>query len=105
MKQPNLTYINKLSKEDGVFAKKLIDIIKFELPIEKELYNKNMNSRNFKKAAGNVHKIKHKISILSFDTGYVLATAHENNLNEGDNSLEKAFDEVLEIISNYLRSI
>lgn len=105
MKQPNLAYIKNLSKEDGVFAKKLIDIIKFELPVEKELYEKNINSRNFKKAAGNVHKIKHKIGILSFDTGYAIATAHENNLKEDDNSLEKAFDEVLEIIANYLLSI
>lgn len=64
MSQPSLTYINALSKGDDNFSKKLIDVIKLEFPLEKKTYQDNVNSKNYKKAAEAVHKIKHKISIF-----------------------------------------
>ena len=67
MDAPSLIYINKLSNGDAVFSKKLITVMKAEFPIEKRLYNKNISLKRFKLAAENVHKIKHKISILSFE--------------------------------------
>jgi HPt (histidine-containing phosphotransfer) domain-containing protein len=105
MDQPNLTYIEKLSNGDKTFSKKLIDTIKFELPSEKDLYHNNIMAKNFKNAADNVHKIKHKISILSFESGYVLASKHESNLIENNNNLEQEFEEILKKITNYLSLI
>lgn len=105
MDAPSLKYINKLSSGDEVFSKKLIHVIKAEFPEEKQLYYKNMGLRKFKVAAEIVHKIKHKISVLSFENGHVLATQHEENLKDGNTSLEMKFEEVLNIITKYLTLI
>jgi len=105
MESPSLTYINKLTNGDNVFLKKLITVIKAEFPLEKELYYKNISSNNLEGASQNVHKLKHKISILSFDKGYAIAAAHENNLREHNNSLNEDFNIVLEKITYYLTKI
>lgn len=105
MDTPSLTYINKLSNGDEIFSKKLIDVIKIEFPREKDLYYENINLEDFKSAAQCVHKIKHKMSILSFEKGYLIATQHENNLKDGNNELEQEFELVLIIISTYITLI
>ncbi|MCF8273703.1 MAG: Hpt domain-containing protein [Flavobacteriaceae bacterium] len=102
---PNLTYINKLSNGDENFKKRLIDVIKFEFPTEKNIYQENIKLKNYQIAAENVHKIKHKISILSFKKGYKLASKHENNLKENNNNFEQEFEEVLKTITSFLSLI
>jgi HPt (histidine-containing phosphotransfer) domain-containing protein len=102
---PNLTYIDKLSNGDENFKKRLIDVIKFEFPAEKNIYHDNLKLKNYKIAAENVHKLKHKISILSFKKGYELATEHESNLVEGNNKFEQEFEKVLEKITAFLSLI
>ena len=102
---PSLKYINKLSNGDEIFTKKLIDVIKTELPLEKDFYFQNMRLKKFKQASEIVHKLKHKISILSFETGYVLANEHEENLKHDNTSLEGKFDEILKIITEYLNLV
>ncbi len=102
MDTPNLTYIHKLSKGDETFEKKLIHVIKTEFPMEIEIYFKDLASREFKSAAQTVHKLKHKMSILSFEKGYFLASQHEENLNDGNDELGHEFAEALKIITNYL---
>jgi HPt (histidine-containing phosphotransfer) domain-containing protein len=102
---PNLTYINKLSKGDEAFSKKLINVIKTEFPEEKNLYHEYLFLKKFTEAASLVHKLRHKMSILSYEKGYLIATQHENNLKEDNNVLEKEFENVLETITNYLTLI
>ena len=105
MNSPNLNYIKELSGGDQEFEKKIIDIIKKEFPIEKEVYYLNYNAKNFKLTAEIVHKLKHKFSILGLGKGYEVAIAFENNLIEGDTHLNQEFESVLTIISNYLQKV
>jgi HPt (histidine-containing phosphotransfer) domain-containing protein len=105
MEQPNLSYINSLSGSDKIFEQKLIEIIKIEFPEEKQVYDNNFKNKNYKLAADNVHKLKHKISILGLEKGYEIAIAFENNLIEGDTSLYKEFETILNTITNYLQKL
>lgn len=105
MKQPNLSYIEKLANGDDKFSKSLIDIIKLELPNEIDLYWYHIKNNNLKKAASDVHKIKHKMSILSYKDGYKLAIKHENNLRIDKNIYQEQFDQVLKILTNYIQLI
>ncbi len=105
MKQPNLSYIEKLANGDEKFSKSLIEIIKKELPNEIDLYCNNMKNTNFENAASDVHKIKHKINILSFKQGYKVALMHENSLKNGNNTYQEQFDKVLKTLTNYIQLI
>jgi len=105
MEQPNQSYINNLSGGDEAFKKKLIDIIKKEYPEEKQVYFDNYNAKNFKLAADNVHKLKHKISILGLEKSYEVAVAYEENLLEGSSNLKEDFEAILTNITNYLTTI
>lgn len=105
MEQPNLSYINSMSGGDKAFEKKLLDIIKDEFPKEKEVYYNNFNAKNFKPAADNVHKLKHKISILGLTESYGIAVAYEENLLKGKSDLNEEFEAILNTITNYLNNI
>lgn len=105
MEHPNQTYINDLSGEDKVFKQKLIDLIKKEFPEEKQAYFDNCNAKNFKLAADNVHKLKHKISILGLEKSYKVAVAYEENLLDNDSNLKENFEAILDTITNYLETL
>ena len=105
MEQPNLSYTHSMSGGDKAFEQKLINIIKLEFPKEKEIYYSNYTSKNFKQAAENVHKLKHKISILGLSKSYEIAVAFENNLLEGNTNLNKEFESILNSITNYLQQL
>lgn len=105
MELPNLSYIHSMSGGDKAFEQKLIDIIKLEFPEEKEVYYMNYTSKNFKQAAENVHKLKHKISILGLEKSYEIAVAFENNLLEGNTNLNDQFESILNTITNYLKQL
>lgn len=105
MELPNLSYIHSMSGGDKAFEQKLIDIIKLEFPEEKEVYYMNYTSKNFKQAAENVHKLKHKISILGLEKSYEIAVAFENNLLEGNTNLNDQFESILNTITNYLKRL
>lgn len=102
MEQPNFSYINSLSGGDKAFEAKIMDIIKNEYPQERDIYLKNIAAKNFKEAAENVHKLKHKISILGLENSYKVASQFENNLKENNDSLKNAFDEILTAITFFL---
>lgn len=102
MEQPNLSYIHQLSAGNITFKEKLIAVIKEEFPSEKAVYLTNIQAKNYKEAAENVHKIKHKISILGLEKSYEVARAFENNLKEEDPSLKEDFENILHVISDYL---
>ena len=105
MEQPNFSYINSLSGGDKAFEAKIMDIIKNEYPQERDIYLKNIAAKNFKEAAENVHKLKHKISILGLEKSYETAVAFENNLLEGSIELKSEFESILSTITNYLQEI
>ena len=105
MEKPNLSYIHDMSGGDETFEQKIIGIIKNEFPQEKQVYYNNYNSKNFKLAAENVHKLKHKISILGLDKSYDIAVAFENNLLNGNNNLNQDFEAILNVITAYLEEL
>jgi len=74
LEQPNFTYINSLSRGDKAFEAKLVAVIKAEFPVEKATYLRNIEDKNYKEAAENVHKLKHKISILGLEKSYEMKT-------------------------------
>ncbi|MDG1326839.1 MAG: Hpt domain-containing protein [Flavobacteriaceae bacterium] len=103
--QPNLNYINSLSEGDKSFEMKLLAIIKKEFKQEKNTYYNNMKNDNFKLCAENVHKIKHKISILGLEKSYEIAERYENNLREGNYELQNKFSDILNKVTNYLNKL
>lgn len=105
MEQPNLSYIHSMSGDDEAFEKKLINIIKTEFPLEKEAYYNNYKAKNFKLTADTVHKLKHKISILGLEKSYEIAVVFENNLLEGEITLNQEFESILITITNYLHQL
>ena len=105
MEQPNLSYINSMSGGDKAFEQKLIDIIKGEFPEEKKVYFDNIAVQNYKLTAENVHKLKHKISILGLEKSYEIAVAFENNLLEGETNLQEEFEAILTTMTNYLQQL
>ena len=105
MEQPNLFYINELSGGDEAFKNKLIAILKNEFPEEKEVYFKNFKAKNFKETAENVHKLKHKISILGLEESYKIAENYEDNLKESNVSGYETFNEILQNITDYLATL
>ncbi|OEK08152.1 histidine kinase [Flavivirga aquatica] len=102
METPNLSYINSLSGGDKAFEKQLITIIKSEFPKEKDVYFKNIESDNFTEASENVHKIKHKISILGLEKSYAIAVDYENNLKTSNLEGKVDFETILQLITDYL---
>lgn len=105
MEYPNLSYIHSMSGEDKSFEQKLIKIIKEEFPEEKKVYLNNIAENNYKLTAENVHKLKHKISILGLEKSYEIAVAFENNLLEGHTTLQNEFESILTIMTNYLHKL
>ncbi|MDP5106010.1 MAG: Hpt domain-containing protein [Polaribacter sp.] len=107
MEKPNLTYIEKLARGDESIKKTLIDVIKNEFPGEKEEYYQNLKNKDLKSIEGNVHRIKHKFSILGLEKSYEMANEFEHNLRKQVLNIEEeqGFDKALRAISEYLKTI
>ncbi len=76
-----------------------------EFPDERESYLNNISNANFNLAANNVHKIKHKISLLGLEKSYELASEHEINLGEGNAALHHSFNEILTTMTVFFDKI
>jgi len=105
MEKPNLSYIDALSGGDDVFKLKLISIVKEELPQEIAIYEENIKLKNFKEAAENVHKLKHKISILGLETSYQIAIDYEENLKIASTQLRVEFEAVLKEMNRFITTL
>lgn len=107
MEKPNLDYIEKLARGDKSVRETLLNVIKTEFPGEVEEYNKSIKIKNFKEIEDNVHRIKHKFSILDLGISYKRAEKFEHNLREQvlDMAQKEQFDKVLLMISEYLKTI
>ena len=96
MDTPNFKYIKELSDGDKEFEGKVISILKREFPEELNRFLQNHKRRDYKKSAEDVHKLKHKISILGLVNGYHIAVAFENELKLESDSLYDSFMEVMD---------
>jgi hypothetical protein len=107
MEKPNLTYINKLAREDISVKNTLINVIKEEFPIEIKEYYNSVEKKIFKEIESNVHRIKHKFSILGLEENYENANKFEHNLRESRIEVmqKEKFEHILDVISQYLKTI
>lgn len=102
MEQPNFSYIEEISHGDEAFKQKIISLLKEELPLEIKEFKKNYTKQNYKEAAANVHKLKHKIGILGIPKDHELASAFEKDLKIGNISLYNDFDLILKKIVKFV---
>jgi len=100
--EPNLNYLHQLSGGDKEFENKLLAVVKREFPEEEAVYQENIEQGNFVEAASNVHKLKHKISILGLEESYRFAEVYEEELRENDPKKHKSFNEILQIMSDFI---
>lgn len=105
MEKPNMSYIDALSGSDKAFKLKLISIVKEELPQEITIYEENIKLKNFKEAAENVHKLKHKISILGLETSYQIAIDYEENLKIASTQLRVEFEAILKEMTRFITTL
>jgi hypothetical protein len=105
MEEPNFSYLNSFTGGDKAFEGKILAIIKTEFPEERDIYLNNIVINKFDLAANNVHKLKHKISLLGLEESYELASQHELNLVEGNNNLHENFTEILNTMARFLNEL
>jgi hypothetical protein len=105
MEKPNLSYIEKLSKGDVSFQKDILNIVKEELQVEIDNYYTYFKAKDFKKAKVFVHRIKHKMSILSLEKSYEITNSFENDLRESNFKHQKYFESMLPVMTNYLKTL
>mgnify|MGYP006105097363 CR=1 FL=1 len=107
MEQPNLEYIEQLARGDASIKRTLIDVIKTEFPEEVKDYYSSLEIKDFKEIESNVHRIKHKFSILGLVKSYNKANEFEHNLREHQLNIKEYqdFDKILRAISEYLKTI
>ncbi|MAX71407.1 MAG: histidine kinase [Flavobacteriaceae bacterium] len=94
-----------MSGGDKAFEQKLLDIIQKEFPEEKQVYFNNIEANKYKEAAENVHKLKHKISILGLVKSYDVAVNYEYNLIENSTEGKIEFESILQNITDFLETL
>ncbi len=102
---PNLIYLNQLSDGDNAAKKSLLKVLKAEFITEVEQYNINMINNCLLNAAENVHKIRHKIGFLGMEKAYELSNNHEQELKNNSILLKFEFENILNIIHNFLTTL
>lgn len=105
MEQPNLNYIKELSGGDASFEEKLINVVKDELPGEILEYQTNIQNKNYKLAAENVHKLKHKFGIVGLEESYQVAIDYEDGLLEAKLDLKEEFEAILQLIHSFINEL
>ena len=107
MEKPNLEYIEKLSRGDESIRNELINVIKTEFPNELKKYHISAKNIDFKQIEDIVHRIKHKFSILGLEKSYNKANNFEKSLREHrlDDAQKEYFENILEVISQFLKTI
>lgn len=103
MEEPNLSYVNKLSKGDLEFEKSILSIVKEELTSEVDNYYLNLKEKNYVKTKLFVHRIKHKMSILGLEESYEITNIYENSIKTLDFKNQDYFEKMLPIMLNFLK--
>lgn len=102
MEQPNLDYFEKLSNNNSNFKQKLIDVVKYEFPIELSNYYVSVQQNNLIEVSESVHKLKNKIGVFGMENGYHIAETYEHNLREGNKNLQTEFEAVIDQIKKFI---
>ncbi|MEN8836263.1 MAG: Hpt domain-containing protein [Polaribacter sp.] len=107
MEKPNLNYIDQLARGDQSIKDTLVKVIIDEFPEEKKDYFDSVKLNDFEIIASNIHRIKHKFSILGLEKSYKEAEKLEHLLREGssDDVLKVTFENTLTEITKYLKTI
>lgn len=105
MEQPSLKYIDELASGDEAFKAQLISILKKEFPEEENEYYSAVNQDDYERLAQIVHKLKHKLSILSLESGHALASEYESQLKQENKKLHEEFNDILIKIRIFLETI
>jgi hypothetical protein len=105
MEQPNLDYILKLSGSNELVKSKLINTMKFELPLEIDAYYLSLRLNKTAQAAACVHKLKNKIGILGLEEGYHIAEEYENQLKNREKKLHIEFENILTLMQLFVNSL
>ena len=95
MEEANLNYINELSGDNASFKKRLIIILKNELPEEIKYYNYYKEQSDYPQMFQMVHKLKHKITVLGLEKSYYIAEEYESNLKNNSTELQADFESIL----------
>lgn len=103
--KPNLSYIQEIAGGNKEFEKKFLDIIQMEFPRERTSYDECIAKEDYEEASRVVHKIKHKLGILSMKEGYQLAVAYESELKSGNLDLRTTFDRVMGVVQDFIQNI
>jgi len=103
--KPSLITIKKIASGDNEFEKKLLSIIRRELPQEIEQLNQNFAACNYIKAAENVHKLNHKINIFGLEEGSKKAVKFENELRAGNCEMKSEFEAILEEMTQFINTL
>ena len=64
-----------------------------------------MNEGKYQLAADDVHKLKHKISILGLELSYQLATNYEEELRNNNSFNNGNFEEVLVAMTKFINEL
>ena len=102
MEKPDLEKIKQIAGDSDELVQQFIAIIKEELPQEIKLYKTHLKHKDYLKSAEDVHKLKHKISILNLSLGYELAIAYENELRAGNSESAVVFEDVLTAMTQFI---
>ncbi|MEQ6122523.1 Hpt domain-containing protein [Reichenbachiella sp. MALMAid0571] len=103
MEQPNLSNIQSIARGSKDFELKLLNVVKEELPTEIDAFEKYIKEGVYDKASEMVHKIKHKISLLSMEQSYYTAEEFENELRNNNPNLLMDFEEILKKMRIFLQ--
>jgi HPt (histidine-containing phosphotransfer) domain-containing protein len=105
MELPNIEYITKLAAGNQAVKSKLIDTLKFELPLEIDAYYLSVRLEKTNQSAACVHKLKNKIGILGLEQGYHIAEEYENHLKNREKKLQIEFENILTLMQNFVNSL
>ena len=93
--KPNLDQVDLICGKNMVYRKRLLNVIKRELFLEAANYKENFKSGNFMECSENVHKLRHKISILGLEDAYYFALTYEEDLRIFNISKSEVFEIIL----------
>lgn len=103
--KPNLNYIEQLADGSKEFETKIISILKKEFPEEKSLFEEYLSNENYVQAAEMVHKMKHKLGLLSMNEAYTIAIRFEEELRENKKEKSTDFLTILDLVDNYISAL
>lgn len=105
MEEPNIEYINKLSRNEEVIKQKFINILKFELPIEIDAYYVSLHLKRWPQTVQCIHKLKNKIAILGLENSYHLADEYEKSEQNSRKKLQIAFEKTLTLMQQFVNCL